>query len=201
MKLILFDLDRTLFDTNRFIDLVRTRMANFTKKNEQIIKQLENKYQQLCSKLAFDPLHYSEFLSRELHINTSEIVKQFTDFKNIYSESVFDEAVPVLELCKKKKNRVGIFSEGNVDFQKMKINYSGLSSYVDHNHIYVFENKLALASIESLPSDIFIVDDKLKVIDQLTEHGIKSIWINRTSKQKHKTSQTIFSLNELTKLF
>lgn len=197
MKLILFDLDHTLFNTNRFIDSVRTKIANFTQKNEQTLKQLESKYQQLFPKLPFDPLHYSEFLSRELKISSSELFSQFTVYKDLYSKSVFGETIPALKLCKKKGSTLGIFSEGNIGFQKMKINYSGLVSYLNKNYIYVFENKLIPPSIDSLPPNIIIVDDKLEVIDQLAEHGIKSIWVNRNSEQKHKMAQTIFSLSEL----
>lgn len=195
MKTILFDLDRTLFNTDHFIELVRIRIASLAQKDEQALKQLESKYKLLFRKLTFDPLHYSEFLSHELKTNSSEIFRLFTDSK-IYSESVFDEVIPVLKFCK-KRSHIGIFSEGNVGFQKMKLSYSDLGSYVDPNHIYIFENKLVPALLENLPADIVIVDDKLRVIDQLTEHGIKSIWINRTSKQKHKIAQTIFSLSEL----
>lgn len=200
MKLILFDLDHTLFDTDRFIGLIRVRLANLAQKDEQTLSQLEDKYQRLFRKLPFDPLHYSEFLSRELKINSSELFSQFTDYKDLYSESVFGETIPALKLCKKKRNALGIFSEGNIGFQKMKINYSGLASYLNKNHIYVFENKLISSSIDSLPPNIIIVDDKLEVIDQLAEHGIKSIWVNKNSKQKHKAAQTIFSLSELEKI-
>lgn len=196
-KLVLFDLDRTLFDTDHFINLLRVKLANLARKDEQVLKQLENRYQKLFGKLTFDPLHYSEFLSREFKISSSDLFRLFTDDKKLYSESLFDETIPILKFFKKNKYQAGIFSEGNIGFQKMKINYSGLFSHLIDSNIYVFENKLTLASIESLPSDAVIVDDKQGVVDQLVGHGIQSIWINRASRQKHDVAQTIFSLKEL----
>lgn len=196
-NLILFDLDNTLFNSNRFIELIRVNLAVLTGSNDIILKRLEEKYRKQSIKLSFNPLHYSEFIGREFNVTPSKLFQQFTSQKQLYIESLFTKTISILGLLRAKGFQAGIFSEGNLDFQRMKIDNSGIGSYIDANLIYLYENKLALSSIKSLPVNAIVIDDNPKVIYKLNKQGIRVIWINRFSNKKHPSVPTIFSLNEL----
>lgn len=198
---ILFDIDRTLFDTKHFALLVREKLAILAKTDLNTLAQFENSYSHtLVSRSQFDPKHYCEYLSNKLHVPFLTLMQEFTQSKNFYSQSLFSDTLPVLESLKNKGTQLGIFSEGVTSFQKMKIEYSGIISFLNREYIYLFEEKLSSKNLKRIPANVLIIDNNKDVVTHLSKTTRCVIWINRESSENHPNAVTVSSLTNLVSL-
>lgn len=197
-RTILFDIDRTIFDTNKFIELIRFDLMNLLSCDNRIAKKIEDDYlREISRESFFSPYKYSKYLSLKFNISTSVFFKKLFLKKEQYAESLFSDTLSTFNHLKMKNIALGIFSEGNLSFQKLKIESSGVSNFFSFDKIFIFNNKLSSTSLSKLPQDVLIVDDKLSVAEKLLKRGYKSVWINRNSRKRHYLIPTIFSLSDL----
>ena len=82
-------------------------------------------------------------------------------------------------------SELGIFSEGENDFQRAKLEKTKLLRFFKNNeHIHIMVNKsseLKRVLSSYVNSDVYIIDDKLEILNSIKHHfpSIKVIWLKR----------------------
>jgi phosphoglycolate phosphatase-like HAD superfamily hydrolase len=106
---------------------------------------------------------------------------------------------------------LGIFSKGEKDFQKLKLQKTGIEKYFHPENIHIFENKDEnLQAVIKKYSDrsIYLVDDKLEILYNTKKNNssIFTIWIKRGPYAQDETllnnfspDKIVESLNEMEK--
>jgi FMN phosphatase YigB (HAD superfamily) len=97
--------------------------------------------------------------------------------------SLYEEILPVLKSLA-KICELGIFSKGEPEFQKLKLQNSSIEKYFQEQHIHIFEDKDEnLESVLRRYSDkkIYLVDDKLEVLFNAKKYysSVITIWVDR----------------------
>lgn len=124
---------------------------------------------------------------------------------------VYDEAHEVLTELKKIAI-LGIFSEGEINLQRMKLRKSNLQRYFKEEHIHIVPDKLA--EIKRVldgyrNKKIFFVDDKLTILRDANSilPSIFAIWLKRgiyAMNQKEianfKPNAVVKNLSEVVKI-
>jgi len=197
-KIILFDWDDTLFSKYLYKKNLITNLARVCKITEEEATKIDDEYLNNLAKSG--DFKIKNFLKTFENKSLEKIyVKDFnTDKLGIYSSSLFSETIEILEKLK-KKYRVGIYSQGYVSLQRLKIKYSGIEDFFDKNLIFIDRNKTQNQFIQKLPKGSVVVDDKKEVIEILKQlrPDLELIWVNRINEEIIDEVKTIKSLNEL----
>lgn len=199
-QVILFDIDKTLFDGDLFQGLLRSKITHDLAINPQKYDTAFASYRlSLPKRTAAHSKSLIRHLAQILTANPLEIRKLHYD-KEIYQQSLFPDVKKTLD--KLNSNFVlGLFTEGYKDHQLRKIKKGGISSYFQKDHQYVLFNKRAPRVINSLPQNAVIIDDNPEVVEILLKRpDLAVIWLNRINNHKHPKAYTIHSLNELLNL-
>lgn len=96
---------------------------------------------------------------------------------------LYQEVIEVLEKVSKIA-QLGIFSEGNNDFQRKKLLKTGILQHFTKDKIHIVENKEDFIDgiIKSYKDfKIFLVDDKIDILIQAKEcdPSVYAIWVKR----------------------
>ncbi len=194
---ILFDIDRTLFDTDQFVKNTQTSAAKHLNVDLETLQKAKQEYTKtLTYDALFQPIDYTNHLGRTFGVDPEPLLSDFLHTQEHYRSAVFSESHEVLRALKQEKT-LGVFSEGNLDFQRKKLEHTRLLSHFDPHHIYISERKLDPRVLDTIPKDAVIIDDKPIIIEALHQMGRSAIWMNRKSKKKHPKVPTIFHLSEL----
>lgn len=200
-KIILFDWDDTLFSKTEYKNYLRNNLARICETTKDEIFDFEEKYFDSLSRS--DNFKINDFVnSFAQKFNKKIDLKDFsTDNLKIYSKALFPETIEVLNKIKNKYS-LGIYSQGFVSLQKLKIKNSGVESFFDENFIFIDRNKTEINFLNKLPVGVIIVDDKKEVIETIKSNrpDLKLIWINRKDAEKMDGVKTIKNLRELENL-
>lgn len=96
---------------------------------------------------------------------------------------VYDEVPHVLEELSSLAI-LGIYSEGEKDFQKNKLAKTNLERFFNKNHTHIIAEK-DIHSLEDLAEhekeDLFLVDDKLSILHEAKKRipSIITVWVKR----------------------
>ncbi len=188
MKIYL-DFDRTLFNTNAFLDE---------------IYKIVNKYD--ISKNIFDK---SKLKLKDKGFNIKlilqEVEKEFSFNHQIYEEMdnlienscifLYNDVLTFLKKLKVKNYEVILLTKGNEEFQKKKIKASKISNYFD-DIIITLKNK---GDLDIDYQAIFVDDREKELLSILKRHPKKLYYINRSKQNKLDNSQitTIYSLEDV----
>lgn len=198
---LLFDIDRTIFDTDRMsktfneltLKVLNTKSISFLNKvKEKYLTTLKRDRE-------FIPEDYFSLVCSECKFNN---IKRLLDifyapkYAYIYKENVFKEAIKVFKILK-DKYKLGIYSEGTARFQNHKFDSLGLNKYFDRDLIFIVDAKDNKETLERLPKESIIVDDKEIICEFLIKNSFRAIWLNRKDDRKLKKFETIYSLLEL----
>lgn len=130
---------------------------------------------------------------------------------NFLEHKIYDEVISVLEELEKIAI-LGIFSEGNIDFQKKKLKETGIEKYFEEIHTHIVLDKFSeLKKVFKKYEDknIFFIDDKLITLFDAKKlfPKIFTIWVKRgfyAENQKDikgfSPDAKVESLNEITKI-
>ncbi|MDZ4227656.1 MAG: hypothetical protein U1E54_00245, partial [Candidatus Levybacteria bacterium] len=101
----------------------------------------------------------------------------------LQSYSIYKE---VMEMLTELSGMVdmGIFSTGEIEFQKSKLVKTGMMQFFKEHHIHIFSNKdeNLIGVLEKYRnSQVFLIDDKLSVLHLAKKHAqdIFTIWVKR----------------------
>lgn len=197
-KIILFDFDKTVSDTNGFVEKFSQALnEQFKISQEMVVNILKDYNATLSSTTDFRPLDFSQAISEKTGVDINLIKENIFDPKNF---PIFEEVRDVLtELS--ANNTLGIFSEGFDDWQKKKIKLSDIWDFFDPNWMVIERRKLLPESINKIPNGATVIDDKRIVIETLANirPDLNLVWINRLDDEKIETPQirTIKNLKEL----
>ena len=197
-RIILFDIDQTLIDTDKFRNAFTKTITAALKTSQAKHKSVANKYiSNLNHSRDFNPDDYLDHLSRAFQINASKLRKLSFDQAHFYQKSLFPEVNSVLRDLS-QKNTLGIYSEGFVEFQIRKLNKAKIIKYFDKSHFYIFRNKLEPSVLKTIPKNAVIVDNNINILKVLMKRNyLRLIWINRKDKRRHQKIKTIHKLSEL----
>lgn len=110
-----------------------------------------------------------------------------TDFfkeSNLSKPKIYKEVIRALEDLKKIAV-LGIFSEGDLDFQKTKLKEDGIDKYFGKENVHIVSNKLdALKNVlrkYNKETKTFFVDDKLTILFAAKKMFPKifAVWVRR----------------------
>ncbi len=195
--LILFDWDDTLFSKVEYKKRLRSNLARICEVSEEIIFEVEEKYFNNLEKS--DDFRIDTFVQsfEEKFGKKIELEDFNSDKLGIYSQALFPEAISVLDKLKDKFN-LGIYSQGFVALQKMKIKLSGVEDFFEEKFVFIDRDKLNPEFLTKLPDGAIIVDDKKEVVEKLkTLNRFNVIWINRINDEKIQGIKTIKNLLEI----
>jgi phosphoglycolate phosphatase-like HAD superfamily hydrolase len=198
---ILFDIDRTLIDTDKFSQTYRKKFIKFLgippKKLEKILAKY---YSRISKHTDFVPEEFIKHLINSLHKNN--VHKIYEKLHNLFFESenfsknLYPDTLPVLKDLKKHYS-LGIFSEGHPVYQKTKLVKSNLYDLFNPKYVYIFHRKTSPESLAQISPDTIIIDDDSSVISEIPKN-FYPVWLNRKNKDKLPHTKTIHSLLELT---
>ncbi|MFD0692499.1 HAD family hydrolase [Paenibacillus sp. GCM10027628] len=226
-KLILFDLDDTLFDFSTTWNVVLKRMfaehpvtgryeneaffTAFQKKSDELYYLYE---QRICSVEAYRNRRLIETLADHRHIMTEEEAKAFNlDFVRQYVESLQPDPA-VIELLHRLKGRyqIGIITNGPHDMQGGKIERLGLKELFPSEQVWI-SNVVGMAKpdprIYQLALDhfkvkaeetIFVGDSWEADVAGPIRVGMQAVWLNKYGKTPKADIQPLAIVTKLHEL-
>jgi FMN phosphatase YigB (HAD superfamily) len=196
-EIILFDWDDTLFSKTEYKKNLRSNLARICEVSEEKVFEFEEEYfNNLIKSGDFQIDDFVNSFSQKFN-KKIELEDFSSDKLGIYSKALFPETISTLEFLKNHFN-LGIYSQGFISLQKIKIQESGIENFFDEQQIYISRDKLDPAFIEMLPDGATIIDDKKEVIEKLKAIGrFNIIWINRKDDEIMDGVTTIKNLTEL----
>ena len=101
----------------------------------------------------------------------------------LLEHKIYEEVMQVLNNLNAVAT-LGIFSKGEVQFQKTKLDKTGMGKFFEENNIHIFDDKdVNLTSVLEKYKDsrIFLVDDKLRILYSAKKHmpQVFTIWVRR----------------------
>lgn len=197
-QLILFDFDKTLFDTRGFFEeQLGPALEREFDLSQNIVEKISKTYRETLTKSTqFDPEGWLE-VAQQHHDLDAEQWRTLLQNPVFYERSLFPEVIPTLiELS--HDYVLGIYSEAVYEWQMKKISLSGLINYFDQKYIMISSDKVSDGMIDQIPFGAMIVDDKLEVIAALKRRtGIYPIWLNRSGLQGMPSVREIRDLSQI----
>lgn len=202
--LLLFDLDKTLFDTNRFVKIISTAFIDYLGTPPKKFDDLLTRYHDSLSKSTdYQPEEFFKHVINSLRLDKKpkihEKLRNLFFAKANFTRSLYPDTLPALTVLS-SRSTLGIFSEGYASYQKAKLVKSGLIDLIDPKYIIIHRRKTKPESLSLLPQNCTVVDDRLEVVTELatqTTVPLTPIWLNRKDQSKHPSARTIYSLNDL----
>jgi len=110
---------------------------------------------------------------------------------NLEHFSLYEEVLDVLEKLSKTAD-LGIFSQGDIGFQKKKLKKTNIEKYFLEEHTHIFPAKVT--EIESLikkygnTNSVFLVDDSLPILAAVKKNfpSVFTIWVKRGEYALHQ---------------
>ena len=197
-RIILFDIDKTVFDTRASGKKYGQKLAERCHVGEEKIKESVESYRsQLESSTDFDPDELLARIETEYGVEKGNLEQVLFDQSNFI---LFPESGAVLEKLA-KTSILGLFSEGRQQWQKKKMELTGIARFFDPKYVIVERRKMNEESIKKIPQGSTVIDDKRVVIERLKQlrPDLNLIWINRENEEKIEGVTNIKSLKDLLK--
>lgn len=203
--IILFDIDRTLVDTDKFKKKAhRTILPSLLGISPEDLQVLHDSYLgSIEASIYFSPRKFTSFLQDELNFGEEirkEVLDTWVSSKNIWRSCVYPEVSEALESLK-VEHFLGIFSEGNFEYQNAKLSCAGLLHYFEPRLIFIFPDKIE--TVENVEGKlvgwgipVYIVDDNVKHVQNFSGSSIVPIHLSR-EKDSDWSGFKISSLAEI----
>lgn len=193
-KIILFDIDHTLFDTEKFRQFAFEKIAiklkqNYDKKFISLTKEAEGIAIQALG--YFDPEFFMTTLLELIQSNRNldYIKSNFWENEN-FEKAIYSEVVSALGKIKSIDNvSIGILSTGETKLQRKKVEI--LKESLSEEHVHIFVNKLMqLHNVlnKYKKHEVFVVDNLLAVLElaKKINSDVRTVFIKRLESQKSK---------------
>ncbi len=187
-KVILFDIDHTLFDTEKFRETTYKKLAAKLKyNNDREFTRLAREAEEITVRAIgyFDPSLFIKNIIElaESNLKTGDLEKEYLK-KDNFEKAVYSEVLPTLRRIKKINNiSIGILSTGETKFQRRKVEV--LKELLSEEHIHIFVNKLT--EIDKVINkyknfEIYIVDNLLSVLELVKKVAgyVKTVYVRRS---------------------
>lgn len=115
---------------------------------------------------------------------------------NLKEYKNYNEVKKVLKSFSEKLD-LGIFSEGEKDFQEKKLENTGIKEYFNKNDIYILQGKnLSIKKVfkKYEKNSVFLVDDKLTILSEVKTlcPFVFTVWIKRGAYAENEKSPKRF---------
>jgi len=195
MKIILFDLDRTLFDTDWYYEQIVDLIEGNTELSEEAIRSFILEYR--ANNRYGKWFNFLKFIDDVVENDTTkkEIVDTLKTDVSMYR--LFEDVELNLEQLQGLGYKMGVYSEGVPWFQELKLQNTCLLDFLDTELVFITEMKRAIEFLDTLPESCVIVDDTPEVIEVLEKDGrFVPVWLNRKGVE-WKYGREIGGLGEL----
>lgn len=196
-RIILFDIDGTLFDSASFLDDFCKQISNQFDISQVDIETVKNIYSENKKDDYFRPAAFLETVAKKFpSIKLGSLNKIFWNI-DLFEKNVYKDAPNINGLVNVV---LGIFSKGDEEFQKRKI--KSIKDLVDVN-IHIFKDKIKkLGEVLEKYKDyeIYLVDNEIEVLQRAKtlNSNVFAILIDRNGiEQTDKEITKIKSLEEL----
>lgn len=199
-KIIFFDIDGTLFNVPLFISLFHENLIDQFGFTNQDVESLKALYDQVKKEQGyFLPSLFLDKINNNFpSVNREELDKSFHSI-DLFEKSVYKDTSNIKSLA--NLAILGIFSQGDENFQKKKIDF--MSSLLDRENIYIFPNKVNETKQifdKYIDFDIYLVDNDLSLLLEVRKinPSVNVILIDRNGQfNDNKDITNIKDLNEL----
>lgn len=214
-KIILFDIDHTLFNGQMYREKMFRGMAKRAQvaDQEKFVEEADEIYFGMRKIGPFFPNEYTEMLVKRLALPvTPKDLEEVIWDEEILRASLFEETVEVLQVLSKKKDvTLGIFSAGPSELQQAKI--KTIQEYFSKEYIHIFlkKDEEVLEVVKKYKNDeLYLIDDLLDILynAKRSDKNAYTIWIKRGWIAKNQKpiagftpDKTITSLKEILPLF
>jgi len=192
-KIILFDIDRTLINADLIEEMIYKNVSDISGLEKEKIKKIKDEYRANLTGYTVDSL--LDYISQKSKTDLTSLKSLLTN-DNIYKKYIYDEVSKVLNKLA-QGNNLGIFSDGDFDYQNKKI--LSIRKFFRDDLIFITTGKLRNDFLKKIPDGVTIIDDDKNVIEKLKQlrPDLELIWINRKDEEKMDGIRTIKSLEEL----
>jgi len=191
--MVLFDIDHTLLDTDKLRKCIQyKRLPALFGVSALELEKITAKYTStLKSSIEFSPRVYVQFLVERLKLerNIQKIALEFfLNNERDFKAALFAEVLSSLERLS-KEFLLGIFSEGDLEFQQAKLEKSGIKKFFKPELVFIFpskanELKVIEGKIKNYQGPAFIVDDNIDHIRRIMDTRFIPILLDRRGKYK-----------------
>lgn len=201
--IILFDIDRTLLDTDKLKDKIQNeRLPELFGVTAQQLEPITNEYlSSLNSTVEFSPRVYTKLLVDKLDKDKQKAALDiFLNNPIDFQTALFPEVISTLKKLH-QKHYLGIFSEGDLEFQKAKLKQSGIKKFLDPKLTFIFPTKTNKTNsvwkkIKNYQTPSFIVDDNPAHIASIARTHFIPILLKK-DKGERMGNLSIQNLSEL----
>lgn len=181
-KVILFDIDYTLFDVQKYRSLVFEKLQQIFPHVENVQELAMKAYDEIRQFGSFDPQTFSKQLLSYIDPSLdSGILEKLWWDKTTIDASIYPEAEDTLKQLENDFT-LGIFSSGPPKFQSIKID--AIKNYFLSHHVHIHPLKDSIIpdiARKYKDTEIFVVDDYIPVLEKLKKEDshITTVWIKR----------------------
>lgn len=189
-KIILFDIDYTLFDTTKYRSLVFIKLQELLPDVAHVPQLAEESYEEIRKTSWFAIEKFKRAFLQHVPGANPKIIERVWQDTTLLKESLYPEVTDVLEKLAQKHITFGIFSAGAASFQRSKL--TELQHFFQDEHIHIHtikENNLATVLEKYKDKQVFLVDDYLPIIEKAKKinAGVVTIWVKRGRFAAHFT--------------
>jgi phosphoglycolate phosphatase-like HAD superfamily hydrolase len=166
--IVFFDIDGVIFDAQKFFAGFCDKFVQTNNLDKKEREKLKNLYEEVKEEKGFfDPEAFLAKISSQYSITKEGLERLWWD------EDSFGECLLIDENFLKQiqeKAVVGIFSKGEINFQKKKI--EKFDNLINPEDIYIFEDKtVRISKVLARYRDykIYVVDDNQKVLESFKQ--------------------------------
>lgn len=194
-KIILFDIDYTLFNTDKFRDLTYPRLQEILQQedNPHYHEKIKHIEKALIATGGYEPVGFGRLLMEALSIKgkNKQLEALFYD-EELYKKCLYPEVTLTIELLSKKNFTLGIVSKGEFSFQKRKI--QPIEHYFAKNNIFISNDKIAqIDAIKNAYKSFatMIIDDSEPFLNEVKNKWkeVQAVLIER--QNRYETRQHI----------
>ncbi len=193
-----FDIDSTLFNTPQFAHKhLRPLLLERLGLTEEHLLGAEQVYRYTLQKATdFDFVAYCGVLAKAGGVSVEVLLELFA-LREIYADCLYPEVFAVLTHLQKHGVGLGIYSEGFTEFQRRKLQFTGIIDFFIPEEVHIARRKLDTQVIAKLATGSVVIDDNLEYIDGLISSAVTPVWLNRVDDTKHSSAKTITNLTQL----
>jgi len=203
---ILFDLDGTLFDVEKlFNEFLKPELSQVLNVPYLAFEEVSNGYWQLQThQHIFNVDDYLQYLVYKYRVDMQLLKPTFEKVEH-YQQCIYADVNETLQYFTDKGWQLGIFSEGDADFQQRKLTASGLMKWFKPELVLITLQKTETEFMAKLPASV-IVENKARIIEAL-QHAtqVQPVWLNRgdlpVPEGTNRPEKAITTLLDLKNLF
>jgi phosphoglycolate phosphatase-like HAD superfamily hydrolase len=196
MGIILFDIDGTLFDAEKFGQLIRAEFIKILKiDEEELMRAIADYYAALETSTDFNPKDIVIHISKRYGINSGALDSIFWNQNQNYKRALYPDVEESLEQLSKDRI-LGIFSQGFEEYQIHKLEASELKKFFQEDYIFIHRRKTSDEVLSSLPKNAIVIDDNHDLAVRLSSY-VDAVWMNRRTEDSDPEVKTIHSLKDV----